>query len=465
MGNEAIRAAYDVRRLAGSMATAVGTSAALTGPRGGPRALHRTVEHICDALDGHPPGKAWTPDMAATARGVLRLTVGSGAGEQAVDASHAALKAVRLAHEVLSGDGAAAPPHEVRGVVRSWERRGPVARDVVDALVAMADAPPPHAPAAAAGEAIGAAFTWWARRKGSTARERRLGRVPVMPGPLGPDARPAIRLVPDGGEPFEVLACGGSLFRPVFSPGSWEPLAADRFADAASGCAAWLDAPHCEPLIGGGVVLAPSDACAPDTVETSGQEAARREAARAALTRAGRLATHRGILHREVAAPSLAVHVEVGWDFSTRSPTCGVGLGWSFPDGLRSGTDMSTACRDPVARRQPLSGVALAPGLQARTLSALARWIAEGRAEGGSRFVLTLDEALPVDVLDAELFPAEVADLLAAAGAMPAGTLSGGGWDAAHTGLPPGGSLAGHLAREAGRMAEEADEAFASFVP
>ena len=461
MHREALRGAYDLKGLACLLAEAIATAPSLTHPHGGPRMLHRTVEAACDAVGKVRSGARWTAADAAAARSTLRLAVRSGAAVQAVDASHAALGAVRLAHDILSGAPVSGP--DLAAVIRTWDRRHPVARHLVGAFRAVAAEARPDAPGA--GVAVPAAFAWSARKPGSVARERRIGTVPVMLGALGDHARPVLRLVGGDGKPFELLECGGTLFRPVFAPGSWEPLRASRFADAVSGAEAWVDAPHCPPIAGGGVVLAPSDACAPDLVENAGQETARAEAAGAAVARAGRLGICGGVVHREVGAPWLVVDAGTGWDFTWRDPTCDLGLGWAFPDGLASGTDMSTACRDPVPRRRPLDGLSVSPGLGAHALAAVEASVAERAGSRDSRFRLSIRPGIPAEVLDPDVFPASVDDILAASRALPSGPPVPGSSDLSHAGLPDGASLARHLARQADAMRVPPDPGLAGFRP
>ncbi len=129
----------------------------------------------------------------------------------------------------------------------------------------------------------------------------------VLPCVSGEEAPRVASLKPHEGEWFGLRRMGDAFLRPVFSPGTWEPMSIDDFARVALSSPAWVDNPFLPRPERSQSVVALDEVAFPQVSRGRSDEGRLHAAAEAARTRAADLVVVDGVVHRPTGRPSLHV--------------------------------------------------------------------------------------------------------------------------------------------------------------
>ncbi len=350
-----------------------------------------------DATDGRPPDPSGrlSPVSAVVARALVR------------------------GYAVASDWSTAVPRHEIAelgdalsriGGRTGWDASASVSR-MRREIEARADRPVP----AEVPSTIPFRFAW--RQVGPRGRSPRtvvgIGHAPINPIEAA-DAPVVARLHAPDGTRIDLRTVDDAFIRPVLSPGSWKPIDAHAFADAALGGVPWRDSPFLPPP----TLLGPVQGAGewwPDEapVLTATDARSREEALARVLVNCGTLFSTGGVVHRATAAPRLVValnNMSLTREYEERS---GPMLAWAFEGGPRS--DVAQATLAPFGNH-PL-GRAVAPWLD-QGVSAHAMSFGLGDGDDAIAFLQALAPALehwhgkpmhaisvPAEILDPSAFP------------------------------------------------------------
>lgn len=267
----------------------------------------------------------------------------------------AAAKSVMHAHSVATGDWEAIPAHERPRIRKAFVDNWRVGVRLPEVLLPTWEARQPEGP-----ETVAFTHPW--RPRGTDVGSTATGTATVEP--LRPDqVEVAARLragVGGGATWFDVLRCEGRWLRPVFAPGSWEPVTLDGFAAAAREGVAWCDNPFLHESMPGLTSLSVADYADAGAQGGPGDDARRARALRAALDRAGPLFVLGGTVFRTTEAPEIVLARRDG-DERRRDramPSWDIRPHWRMGD-IDSTMSMDTHLADWRAHRWQVLGLAL----------------------------------------------------------------------------------------------------------
>ena len=280
---------------------------------------------------------------------------------------------------------------------------------------AAASADDPGTPARGPGP-VPFRFTWQQRgRNGQPTRNVAGMGQTILRGVAAAAAPVVARLATPTGGRLELRCLDGVLYRPVLSPGSWDPIGIDAFAAAAEDGVPWRDNPfaprHRSPF---GPVQGAAETWRTEGDAMTRDDVARRsEALATCLGLAGGLAVIDGVVHRETEPPRLVVALRTAAPRAPGRDQAGPHLAWAFRDGPRSDASQSTlapfsnfplgACMAPwlpedeagMAVSFPAGAAAAAETFLEGLLPALEHWHGKAFARPSS----------PVEIVDGDAFP------------------------------------------------------------